>query len=361
MMPHPQAVIPTQAGIHIMQRARFMAWAPAFAGVTSGEEAIGGHAYIVPPLASRRAISYESAPTPFPKESAMPIRAVLAAMLVAACWGGNFTATKFAMQDFSPYLALLLRFIGVTLVLAPFALRLPKPNYRDMLFLGLVLIVFQFALIFSALDMGLSITSTVVATQLGVPFACMLAAVVFKDYLGPWRSGGLAVAFIGVMIVAGTPDASKHWGAFLLAIIGSFGWSVANIYMKRLNPVPHVIQLLFWPALFSLLPLAALSYFGESHQWEAITHARWTSWAGVTYSLCFSSLIGYGLWNHLITKYPMSSVVPYGLLAPVVGIAGGVLVFHDALTLQVVLGALLTILGVGVITLRRPQLVEIEQ
>ena len=53
--------------------------------------------------------------------------------------------------------------------------------------------------------------------------------------------------------------------------------------------------------------------------------------------------------------------MPYSLLVPVVGIGGGVLAFGDPLTQQVLLGAALTILGVGVITLRRPQLVEMEQ
>jgi O-acetylserine/cysteine efflux transporter len=292
---------------------------------------------------------------------AMPIRAIIAALIVATCWGGNYTATKFAMMDFPPYLALLLRFIGVVVVLAPFALRMNMPRLRDMAFIGMMLIVIQFACVFSALDMGLSITSTVVASQLGVPFACVLAAIMFKDYLGPWRSGGLMVAFFGVIIVAGTPNASLHWDAFILAVLGSFAWATSNIYMKRMAPTPPVIQLLFWPALFSILPLFLLSYFGESHQMEAITGAHWQSWLGILYSLFFSSLVGYGLWNRLITTYPMSSVVPYSLLVPVVGIAGGVIAFGDPVTAQVLLGATLTIIGVGVITMRRPQLVEMEQ
>lgn len=291
----------------------------------------------------------------------MPIRAIIAAIIVATCWGGNYTATKFAMMDFPPYLALLLRFVGVAIVLAPFALRQKFPSMRDMAFLGGTLIVLQFACVFSALDMGLSITSAVVASQLGVPFACMLAAIAFKDYLGPWRSGGLMVAFLGVLIVAGTPNASLYWDAFLLAVVGSFGWAISNIYMKRMNPTPPVVQLLFWPALFSIVPLALLSYFLESQQLRAIEDAHLTSWIGICYSLLFSSLIGYGLWNRLITTYPMSSVVPYSLLVPVVGITAGVIAFDDPITTQIILGASLTIVGVGVITLRRPQLVEIDQ
>jgi O-acetylserine/cysteine efflux transporter len=297
----------------------------------------------------------------------MPIRAILAAILVACCWGGNYTATKFALEDFPPYLSLLLRFIGVVVILAPFALRpwlaapaATRPRLKDMALIGLMLIVLQFACVFTALDMGLSITSAVVASQLGVPFACMLAAIVFKDFLGPWRSFGLMVAFLGVLMVAGTPNASEHWDGFMLAVLGAMAWSSANIYLKRISPIPPVVQLLFWPALFAVPMLAGLSYFYETEHAEAIRAAGWSSWAGIAYSLCFSSLLGYGLWNRLITRYPMSAIVPYSLLVPVVGIAGGVIAFGDPLTMQVTLGAFFTIAGVAVIALRRPQLIERE-
>lgn len=291
----------------------------------------------------------------------MPIRAILAAICVALFWGGNYTATKIAMHEFPPYIALLLRFIGVALVLAPFALRQPFPRMRDMGFLALTLIVLQFTFIFSALHMGLSVTSAVVAAQLGVPFACILAAILFKDFLGPWRSGGLMLAFLGVVVVAGTPDASAHWQAFLMAVAASFAWASANVYMKRIKPVPSVIPLLFWPALFGIPALALLSFLFESQQIEAITHAHWQSWAWVGYSMVFSSLLGYGIWNHLITTYPMSAVVPYSLLVPVAGITAGVIAFGDPVTAQVIVGATLTIIGVGIITVRRPQLIEMEQ
>jgi O-acetylserine/cysteine efflux transporter len=175
--------------------------------------------------------------------------------------------------------------------------------------------------------------------------------------LGPWRSFGLMVAFLGVMLVAGTPNASQHWQAFALAVLGSFAWSLSNIYLKRMQPTPPVVQLLFWPALISILPLSVMTWLGESGQLAAMQSAHWSSWFGILYSLVFSSLIGYGLWNRLITTYPMSSVVPYSLLVPVVGITAGVIAFDEPLTTQIILGAALTIVGVGVISLRRPQLV----
>ncbi len=288
----------------------------------------------------------------------MPIRAILAAILAVSCLGFNYAATKFALRDLPPYVILVVRFSVIALVLAPMALRAARPRMRDMAVLSLVLLVAQFALSFLALSMGLSITSAVIAAQLGVPFACVLSAVLFKDYLGPWRSMGLMVAFIGVMIVAGTPNASEHWGAFSLAVISSFAAGGANIYLKTLKPMPSQVALLFWPALFSVPVFVILSALCETGQWQAMQTARATSWFGVAYSVVGASFVGHSLWNRLVTTYPLSHVVPYSLLIPVAGITGGVVAFGDPLTVQVVLGAVLTIIGVGVITFRRPQLVE---
>lgn len=289
----------------------------------------------------------------------MPTRAIIAAILVTLVWGGNYTATKFALSDFPPFLLLLLRFIGVSLLLLPFVWRHPIPRLKEMAIISMLLIVLQFAFVFTGMHMGLSITGSVIATQLGVPFSCVLSAVLFKDYLGPWRSAGLMLAFIGVMIVAGTPNAAEHWDAFLLTVLGAWSWSSANIYLKTIKQ-PATVPLLFWPALISVLPFLILTLSFESHQIDVIKHAHVSAWAGIIYSMLFASLVGYGLWNWLIAHQPMSKIVPFNLLMPVFGIAIGNAIFVEALTPQVMLGGGLTIVGVAIITLRRPKLAELE-
>lgn len=287
----------------------------------------------------------------------MPLYAILAAITVAMCWGGNFSASKFALMDFPPFLMLTLRFIAVSLLLAPLAMRHKMPPLRQMLFIAVFLVVIQFGLMFWALHLGLSITSGVIATQMGVPFSCVMAAIFFKDYLGPWRSFGLMVAFIGVMIVAGTPDASSHWLAFLLMVGGSFAWGIANLYLKTIE-APHSVPLLFWPGLLSIPMLMGLSLIFEDRQLQAIENAHLSGWLGVGYSVLFSSIVGYGLWNWLMTRFPASRVLPFGLLMPVFGITFGDLIFSEELTWRVVLGAALTVIGVSIITIRRPTLCE---
>lgn len=287
----------------------------------------------------------------------MPIKAILAALLVVICWGGNYSATKFALHDFPPFYMLLLRFIIVSVLLAPFALRQPLPRWRPMIFLSIMLVTLQFGLMFTALGMGLSITSAVIATQLGVPFSCVMAAIFFKDYLGPWRAFGLAVAFMGVVIVAGTPDASEHWLAFLLAVLGCLAWSIAFLYLKTIEP-PHWVSLLFWPGVLALPQFLLLTLTLEDNHLARLDAALTTSWLGVVYSAILSTIVGYGLWNWLMRSFPITRVMPFGLLMPVFGIGFGALMFGEVLTPRVLVGGLITLSGVAIITLRRPKLAE---
>ncbi len=285
---------------------------------------------------------------------ALTLKAVAAAVLVAVCWGGNFTASKIAMEHFPPFLTILLRFVAVTIMLAPFALR-TRVNLRDMFVISLCYITLHFTLIFVGMSQGLSIASTVIAVQLGAPFSCVLAAIFYNDKLGGWRSFGMMIAFIGVLLVAGTPNVTAHWGAFLLVVAGAFAWAAANVYMKRIGNV-GVAAFLFWPALLSLPQVGLLTALMEDHQLELIRTAPVSAWCGILYSMFFSTLIGYGLWYRLLKHYPLSRVTPFSLLVPVIGIAGGMAVYGEHITPMLVVGGLLTILGVGVITVRRPKL-----
>lgn len=285
--------------------------------------------------------------------------AIAMALIVVVCWGGNFAASKMAMQHFPPFLFIWLRFAALTLLLAPFALR-TRVNMRDMFVISLFYITLHFTLIFFGMSQGLSIATTVVAVQLGAPFSCVLAAIFHNDRLGPWRSFGMMIAFMGVLLLAGTPNVAAHWGAFLLVVAGAFFWASANIYMKRVGNI-GVAAFLFWPALLSLPQVGLLTLLFEEGQWNAVRDASLPAWAGVLYSMLFSSLVGYGLWYRLLRTYPLSRVTPFSLLVPLVGIGGGVVFYNENVTPLLLAGAALTIIGVGVITLRRPRLALLDK
>ena len=59
-----------------------------------------------------------------------------------------------------------------------------------------------------------------------------------------------------------------------------------------------------------------------------------------------------------MTSFPVSRVMPFGLLMPIFGIGFGAWLFGEGISLQVALGSALTLIGVAVISIRRPKLAE---
>src|SRR5271170_2010090 len=108
------------------------------------------------------------------------------------------------------------------------------------------------------------------------------------------------------------------------------------------------MSLLAWMGLFTISMLFALSYVFEYSNWPNLTQAPLSAVLGVLYTAFCSTIMAYGLWYNLLGRYNVSQVTPYSLLTPVFGIAFGQLFFNEVLTMPVIVGGLITIIGVSV-------------
>jgi O-acetylserine/cysteine efflux transporter len=109
-------------------------------------------------------------------------------------------------------------------------------------------------------------------------------------------------------------------------------------------------------ALIPPLPFLGLSFWLEGT--DAITHAlshlSWTTLGVVAYLAWMATLLGYGLWTWLMSRYPANRVAPFTLLVPLVGLTTGWLAFGEALQWQhftcgglLMAGLLLNVFGAG--------------
>ncbi len=280
---------------------------------------------------------------------------VFAAIVVTFFWGSNFIAVKEGLAHFPPYFMLALRFAMVAAILLPFYWRRTIPLWFTGL-MALVLGTLHFALVFGAMAKGLDIPTTVITVQLGVPFSCLLSTMVFDDRLGAWRTFGMVVAFLGIMLVAGTPSVAANFFPFAMAMVGAFCWAVANIVMKRQGTV-NVMEFLAWMSLLAVPQLLLVSWvFEGNNQWELLQTAPLIPWVSVAFSAIGSTIIAYGLWYWLLGHCEVSRITPFNLLVPFIGIGLSQMMYDTALSGQMWLGGLITIAGVGIIIVRRPRL-----
>jgi O-acetylserine/cysteine efflux transporter len=276
-------------------------------------------------------------------------------VLVMLIWGVNFVVTKVALYEVPPLLLVTLRFGAVTLLVAPFV-RIPWEKVRQLLPLSITLGSLHFSLMFIGLT-RLDAATAALTVQIQVPVAALLAAIFLGDRLGWRRLVGMAIAFAGVAIIAGEPRLAGNYLPLLLVIAASCLWATANIQIKFLGEI-DALTLNAALALFATPQLALASLLLEDGQWSALTAASWRLYASVAYQALAVTVMGYGLWYHLLRRYKVNQVMPFTLLVPLFGVLSGVTFLDERLTVAIMLGGALTVLGVAIITVRRPALAE---
>ncbi len=278
---------------------------------------------------------------------------LLAFLLIMIVWGGNFAVSKIALEQIPPIMLVAMRFAIVAVVLAPFV-KLPNGRFREMLLLSFVLGTLHFSMMFSGLRY-IDAATAAISIQLQVPFAALLAAIFFGERFGWRRVLGLAFAFAGVAIIAGEPRLAGQYFALALVLGAALVWAVASIIIKHLDTL-NGNQINAWMAIFATPQLFLASFLLETGHWEALQAADWRPYAAVLYQAVIVVGLGYGTWYMLLKRYDVNVAMPFTLLVPFFGVASGVVFLDESLTLSLLVGGALTIVGVGIIVLRRPRL-----
>lgn len=292
----------------------------------------------------------EGAPVAERPLSSLHMALILGVMLL---WGVNFAVAKIGLQQLPPMLFMTLRFALVALLLLPFA-KLPRGQWRAVFAIAVTLGLLHFSFMFNGLKTVDAATASI-AIQLQVPFASLLAAIFFKDKLGWRRALGMAIAFVGVAVIAGEPRLQGQYLALGFVITASFIWSIANVQIKMLKEVDGV-SLNAWVAAFATPMLVAASLAMEDGQWQALREANLWAYFAVVYQAVVVVVIGYGYWYWLMRRHQMNQIMPATLLVPPFGVLSGVVLLGEHLTLSLVVGGLMTVVGVGIIILRRPKI-----
>lgn len=280
---------------------------------------------------------------------------IATALFVMLLWGLNFVVAKIGLEHLPPIFFVALRFFCVAALLLPFV-TVPRGRLRRIALLSLVLGSLHFTFMFSAvkeIDAG---TASVVV-QLQVPFAALLAAIVFKDRLG-WRSlTGMAVAFAGVILIAGEPRLAGQIDMVLAVAAAAFFFALANIMIKQLGEIDGSV-LNAWTAVFAVPQLLVISLVLEEGQLEALREMDWQAAFSLFYQTVVMVILSYALWYRLLRRYQVGQVVPFMLLLPILGVLSGAVLLDEPLGWQKVVGGLLTVAGVGIIVLRRARVTE---
>ncbi|MES2821111.1 MAG: EamA family transporter [Pseudomonadota bacterium] len=270
---------------------------------------------------------------------------LLLALVVIIVWGLNFVVIKVGLHDMPPMLLGALRFMLAAFPAVLFIKR-PQVPLRWLLAYGLTISLGQFAFLFYAMSVGMPAGLASLVLQSQAFFTLFFAALLLGERLRLASLFGLLVAAGGLLLIGLQGDRNLTLAGFALTLCAAAMWALGNIVTRKVGKV-NLVGLVVWGSLIPPLPFLALSWWleGPAAIERAVRGLGLDSLLVLAYLAFGATLLGYGLWSRLLSRYPVSQVAPFSLLVPVVGLTSSALLLDEGLgTLQLV-GVLLVMLG----------------
>lgn len=273
-------------------------------------------------------------------------------------YGTAYVAQRAALFDVPPALLAFLRLGVAALVLLPFLPRPPggaaeRGDGWKIFWMG----VLGFGAAYALSHVGLRhSTATNAALLITVePIALiLLSPLMLGERLRRREGWGAALVLLGTVLVVvnGVPGITvavlPHWRGDLVLVLSGVAFASYSLLgrdvLARWDARTVTARSIVWGAL-SMAPLAAL-------EWASGTRPAWTvtGSAATVYLALVVTALAYLAWNYGLARVPAPRAAIFINVQPVVGVALGVLLLGEPVTVFIVLGALLVIAGLAVTT-----------
>lgn len=270
---------------------------------------------------------------------------ILLALLTVAIWGSNFVVIKFGLQGLPPILFSALRFLFAALPLV-FFIKRPAAPWRLVAGFALFQFALQFTLLFCGIKLGFPPGLASLVIQLQAFFTIGLAVLFLHERPFINQLLGALVALCGMGLVAANLDAKPTLIGFTMVVTAGLCWATANIFTKKIGKV-NPLSLVVWASLIATPPMLAASFFIEGYAaWtNAAAKINWVSIGAVFFQSYPNTIVGYGIWSHLMRKYPTATIAPFSLLVPVIGMLAAALIIDEPLQWWKVVAGVLVLSG----------------
>lgn len=277
-------------------------------------------------------------------------------LLVMLVWAANAVVIKFITLEVEPFTGLAIRLILGSLVLVPFFRWPGRDKFLRISLIVLFMAVLHWGSLIWSID-RLEASMASILMQIQVIFAVLIGRFFFKETFG-WRTGaGIALGILGVVILTGLPENPPDFTGVAGMVFSMFTIAVSYALMKPLKDI-HPVNYMAHMHLLAALPVIGLALFFETPL-EA-------DWRAVDYTILIPALLFqvfmvggvHVIWQRLMTRNAMSGLPNLTLLLPVLGVIFAMIFLGERVALEMVFGGILTMIGVGIVMVRRQKRAE---
>ena len=284
----------------------------------------------------------------------MTLRDSLIAALVPIFLGFGFVIAKPAMEYLPPFLLMGLRFTFVALLLV-WWFPIPRGYLKKIFFASLIANTIQYSITYTGLDL-IDASAAVLLVQTEVPFGVLFAYFMLKEKPTVRALIGIAIAFVGVYILTGSPNLDGKVLGVSLTIIGSGVWALGQVLVKPLSKEINPLALVAWLGLFSGPILIGLSAIFDGNTIDYFRNASFESWMIAIYLGFIMQPITYGCFYYVLKRNPLYKVLPIVTMGiPPTGLLAAIFLLGEEPTKELFIGGVVIIIGVILIVFTKPE------
>ena len=281
----------------------------------------------------------------------------LALVSVYVVWGSTYLALRYGLEGFPPFILNGLRFLtaggAMYLVLRRRGVEKPtREQWWNSIRIAFLMLVGGVALVTVAEDQGVG--SGIAATAVAV---MPLWAALIGGLYGRWPARrewlGLAIGFLGVVVLAQEGDFRASGLGIALVVIAPMLWAFGSVWGSRKEQSSSAMA----TAAQLLAGGSALMVLGPLRGERLTEMPPLPAWLALAYLTVMGSIVAYTAYVYLLKTVRPALATSYAYVNPVVAVALGLTLGGESITGPVWVALPLILVGVGltVTARKRPE------
>lgn len=271
--------------------------------------------------------------------------------MLCLIWGSTWLGIKIGLEDSPPFLSSAARFLisssFLFLLIKVKRLTIPKNNWSKIIIPGFLLYGLNYGLDYWAIQYIASGLAAVLFATL--PFFVAISAhhMLADEKLSWVKILCLGIGFLGVVIIfrdqIHVSGSLKSILGMLALIVGAICAGLSGVFTKRdLHDIDPIVIACF-QMLVGMIFLAILGFSFEKLSSFKITYK---SVGALLYLAFFGSVITFVTYFRLVKRIEVTKLSLIAFVTPILALVLGAIVKNEPITVHLILGSVLVILGI---------------
>ncbi len=265
--------------------------------------------------------------------------------ILGAVWGSAFMFIKIATPELGPIALVNIRLAVAGLIFIPFLLQQKylkhfRSNLKNILVLSVINTALPFSLFaYASLESSSNMLSILNGTT--AIMAVVISTIWLKIRLNFFQIMGVFIGLFGIIVLANPDNVYISMKATIFCLSAAFCYALSANYIQKFAYKTNTIVLIGWSLVIASVLLLPITFFNLPSQFPSNNVIFSILWLGV-----ISTGVAFLGYVRLIEKVGAVKTATVAYFIPVFGVIWGYVFLGEPITLQILIGMILILIGI---------------